>query len=131
MFLEDDDDVLFLYEEDDFDDKAIVAFGDNEIEALIILSYTYSVLFSQTLIMFLYTTEYDIYMWRVVSFNEFYLKILLSLLFLSLFFCLCGLDLVVVLNNKPWKFHQSKKNKKRGALEEEHFGGLKSDSFVD
>ena len=58
LFLEDDDD-FFLYEEDDFDDKAIVAFGDNEIEALIILSYTYSVLFSQTLIMFLYTTEYD------------------------------------------------------------------------
>ena len=45
LFIEDDDD-LFLYEEDDFlDDKeAIVAFGDNEmIEALIIiLSHLFS-----------------------------------------------------------------------------------------
>jgi len=58
LFLEDDDD-LFLYEEDDFlDDKEAtidLAFGENEmIEALIvILSYTYSFSFSQTLLLLL------------------------------------------------------------------------------
>ena len=90
MFIEDDDD-LFLYEEDDFDDKAIVAFGDNEIEALIILSY----LFSCSLKLFCFYTQSMIYICDVwSSCNEFYFKILVvSFFFLSLF-CLsvCGLD---------------------------------------
>jgi len=56
LFTIEDDDDLFLYEEDDFLDEKeaiIVAFGDNEmIEALIIvLSHTYSFSFSQTLLL--------------------------------------------------------------------------------
>jgi hypothetical protein len=96
LFLEDDDDDLFLYEEDDFlDDKeAIVAFGDNEmIEALIIIL---SHLFSRSLKLFCFYTQSMIYICDVwSSFNEFYFKILVvSFFFLSLF-CLsvCGLDL--------------------------------------
>ena len=56
LFLEDDDD-LFLYEEDDFDDKAIdLAFGDNEmIEALIIIL---SHLFSRSLKLFFFFCVY-------------------------------------------------------------------------
>ena len=88
LFLEDDDDVLFLYEEDDFDDKAIVAFGDNEIEALIILSY----LFSCSLKLFCFYTQSMIYICDVwSSFNEFYFKILVVSFFFSLsvlFVCL-------------------------------------------
>ena len=51
LFTIEDDDDLFLYEEDDFDDKAIdLAFGDNEmIEALIIVL---SHLFSRSLKLF-------------------------------------------------------------------------------
>jgi len=57
LFTIEDDDDLFLYEEDDFLDEkeAIIdlAFGENEmIEALIvILFYTYSFSFSQTLLL--------------------------------------------------------------------------------
>jgi len=65
LFLEDDDD-LFLYEEDDFDDKAIVAFGDNEIEALIILSYLFSVCSLKLLLCF-YTQQSMIYICDVLS----------------------------------------------------------------
>jgi hypothetical protein len=57
LFTIEDDDDLFLYEEDDFlDDKeAIVAFGDNEmIEALIIIL---SHLFSRSLKLFCFYTQ--------------------------------------------------------------------------
>jgi hypothetical protein len=74
LFLEDDDDDLFLYEEDDFlDDKeAIVAFGDNEmIEALIIIL---SHLFSRSLKLFCFYTQSMIYIYvtcgrRVMNFT--------------------------------------------------------------
>ena len=127
LFLEDDDDDLFLYEEDDFlDDKeAIVAFGDNEmIEALIILSY----LFSCSLKLFCFYTQSMIYIYvtcgrRVMNFTLKYTRggFLFFFSLSVVFVCLRGLDflgvVVVRFFNKPWKFHQSKKNKKSGALE--------------
>ena len=58
------DDDLVLYDFDE-DEKAIVVavFGENEIEALIILSYL--LFFCSQTLLFLYT-EYVVYMWRVV-----------------------------------------------------------------
>ena len=92
LFTIEDDDDLFLYEEDDFlDDKeAIVAFGDNEmIEALIIIL---SHLFSRSLKLFCFYTQSMIYICDVwSSFNEFYFKILVVSFFFSLsvlFVCL-------------------------------------------
>ena len=57
MVFEDD---LFLYDFDE-DEKAIVvaAFGEKDKEALIILSYL--LFFCSQTLLFLYTTEYDIY----------------------------------------------------------------------
>ena len=111
MFTIEDDDDLFLYEEDDFlDDKeAIVAFGDNEmIEALIIIL---SHLFSRSLKLFCFYTQSMIYIYvtcgrRVMNFTLKYTRG--GFLFFSLsLFCLsvCGLDffgvVVVRFLNKP------------------------------
>ena len=122
LFLEDDDD-LFLYEEDDFlDDKeAIVAFGDNEmIEALIIIL---SHLFSRSLKLFCFYTQSMIYIYvtcgrRVMNFTLKYTRggFLFFFSLSVLFVCLRGLDffgvVVVRFLNKPWKFTKAKKTKK-------------------
>ena len=107
LFTIEDDDDLFLYEEDDFDDKAIdLAFGDNEmIEALIIVL---SHLFSRSLKLFF-----------------------LCLLFLSLF-CLFdslrGLDFVLCMGCfliNPEKKEMTKQQKKQNKKKEElsSYGG--------
>ena len=87
MFLEDDDDDLFLYEEDDFlDDKeAIVAFGDNEmIEALIIIL---SHLFSRSLKLFCFYTQSMIYIY--VTCGRRLMNFTLKYSWFPFFFSLC------------------------------------------
>ena len=111
LFTIEDDDDLFLYEEDDFlDDKEAIidlAFGENEmIEALIVILSLILIL-SRSLKLFFFC----VYFFSLSS----------VLVFVSA--GLIWLSVVFYINPEKKK---AKKNKKRGALSEEQFG-VKSD----
>ena len=96
LFTIEDDDDLFLYEEDDFDEKAIiVAFGENEmIEALIIVLSLILIL-SRSLKLFFF---FCVYFFSLLCFKV----------------CLCGLLIwfSVVFYINPEKERKQKKTKK-------------------
>ena len=108
LFTIEDDDDLFLYEEDDI----IVAFGENEtIEALIVILSLILIL-SRSLKLFFFFCVYFFF----------------SLLCFKV--CLCGLliwlSVVFYINpEKERKFHQSKKTNKEELQRNKNFG-LKS-----